>query len=145
MRNTVSFGWLRRIYVQQLCADTGCSLEYQLRAMMIGTDLSIYLYISIYIYIYIYIYSIIKWRLKLGYAVIINLFRRRILLVYSPSRRMTFYMLLSLYIYIERDRGRERESHGNNVTWWLWYIYIYIYTYIYTYIYICNWINNLTS
>ena len=48
----------------------------------------------IYIYIYIYIYSEIGWKLKPDYVVIINLFRQRILL-YSPSRRMTFYMLSS--------------------------------------------------
>ena len=42
--------------------------------------------------IYIYIYSVIRWKLKLGKAVLIDEFRWRILL-YSPSRQMTFNML----------------------------------------------------
>ena len=38
------------------------------------------------------LYSVIRWKLKTGLVVIINLFRRRILL-YSLSHQMTFYML----------------------------------------------------
>ena len=45
----------------------------------------------VYVYIYIYIYSEIRMKLKPDEVVIINLFRRRILL-YSPSDQMTFYM-----------------------------------------------------
>ena len=59
----------------------------------------------LYIYIYIYIYSTIKWRLKLGQAVIINLFRRRILLVYSPSHQMTLLHAL----YCPRDANEELQ------------------------------------
>ena len=42
----------------------------------------------VYIYIYIYIYSAVKRKLKLGYIVIINPFRRRISL-YPQSHQMS--------------------------------------------------------
>ena len=46
------------------------------------------------------IYRPIRGKLKPGKVVIINSFRRRILL-YSPSRQMTFYMLdLLFYFYL---------------------------------------------
>ena len=37
-------------------------------------------------------YSVIRWKLKPGQVVIVNLFQQRILL-YSPSRQMTLYIL----------------------------------------------------
>ena len=91
-------------------------------------------YIYTYIYIYIYIVLLVG---NSNLVVIINLFRRKILL-YFPSRQMTFYMLY-IYIYIYRERERERKRFGliwfNGISSIFGYlmpnlVYMYIYIYI---------------
>ena len=87
------------------------------------------------------IYNVIRRKLKPGWIVIINLFRRRILL-YSPSRQMTFYifdwrlrnrkygitvhMCIDLYdsswiLYINNPHPLSSDTD------WILLIYIYIY------------------